>query len=87
MWYFDQTDMLEAKEMLGNTSCIVGNVTSSILRDGTSQDVKQHCRRLIESCAPGGGYILSGGVINIDKGKIENLQAIMEAAYKYGMYT
>ncbi|OGO31662.1 MAG: hypothetical protein A2Z29_02065, partial [Chloroflexi bacterium RBG_16_56_11] len=26
LWYFDQTDMAEAKKVLGNTACIAGNV-------------------------------------------------------------
>jgi uroporphyrinogen-III decarboxylase len=85
VWYFDQTDMAQAKKMLGNTSCIVGNVPASIMMTGTSKQVKDNCRNLIEDCAPGGGYILSGGA-SIDKGDIANLHAMMEAAYEYGVY-
>ncbi len=85
IWYFDQTDMAEAKRILGDVSCIVGNVPTSVVKTGTPEQVKEHCRRLIETCAPGGGYILAGGA-SIDKGKIENLRAMMEAAYEYGTY-
>jgi uroporphyrinogen-III decarboxylase len=85
VWYFDQTDMSEAKKVLGNISCIVGNVPSSIVMTGTKQQVKERCRQVIEVCAPGGGYILAGGA-SIDKGNIENLRAFMEAAYEYGTY-
>jgi uroporphyrinogen-III decarboxylase len=85
VWYFDQTDMAQAKKILGNVSCIVGNVPSSLMMTGTSAQVKENCRRLIETCAPGGGYILAGGA-SIDKGDIANLRAMMEAAYEYGVY-
>jgi hypothetical protein len=85
VWYFDQTDMAEAKRILGNTSCIIGNVPSSVIRTGTPQAVKEYCRQLIETCAPGGGYILTAGS-TIDVCKIENLQAMMEAAKEYGVY-
>jgi uroporphyrinogen-III decarboxylase len=85
VWYFDQTDMAEAKKVLGNISCIVGNVPSSIVQTGTPGQVKENCRKLIESCAPGGGYILAGGA-SIDQGDINNLRAMMEAAYEYGKY-
>jgi uroporphyrinogen-III decarboxylase len=85
VWYFDQTDMAEAKKILGNTSCIVGNVPTSVVMTGTPQQVKENCRRLIATCAPGGGYILAGGA-SIDNGKIENLRAMIEAAYEYGVY-
>ena len=85
VWYFDQTDMKEAKKILGNVSCIVGNVPSSIIITGTPQQVKESCRKLIEVCAPGGGYILSGGA-GIDKGDADNLHAMMQAAEEYGKY-
>jgi uroporphyrinogen-III decarboxylase len=86
VWYFDQTDMARAKKTLGDIACIVGNVPTSIVMTGTSSQVKENCRRLIETCAPGGGYILAGGA-SIDKGNIANLKAMMEAAYEYGIYT
>jgi len=85
VWYFDQTDMKEAKRILGNVSCIVGNVPSSIIVTGTKQLVKESCRKLIEDCGPGGGYILSGGA-GIDKCPPENLRAMMEAVEEYGRY-
>ena len=85
VWWFDQTDMAQAKKTLGDVCCILGNVPTSIVMKGTVEQVKENCRRLIEDCAPGGGYILGGGA-SIDKGKIENLKAMMEAAYEYGTY-
>lgn len=85
VWYFDQTDMANAKKILGNTSCIVGNVPASLVMTGTPQQVKENCRKLIETCAPGGGYILAGGA-SIDTGDIANLRVMMEAAYEYGTY-
>ena len=85
IWYFDQTDMARAKEVLGKTACIAGNVPGSLMMTGDPQTVKEHCRRLIEVCGKGGGYILTGGV-NIDKGNPENMRAMMGAAKEYGVY-
>ncbi len=85
MWWFDQTDMAEAKKILGNVSCIVGNVPTSIMMTGTVEQVTETCRKLIEDCAPGGGYVLGGGA-SIDKGNMENLHAMMDAAKEYGVY-
>jgi hypothetical protein len=85
MWWFDQTDMAEAKRVIGDICCIVGNVPTSIMMNGTPEQVKENCRRLIEACAAGGGYILGGGA-SVDNGKIENFKAMMEAAYEYGTY-
>jgi uroporphyrinogen-III decarboxylase len=85
VWYFDQTDMKEAKKTVGKVSCIAGNTPTSLLITGTPEQVTANCRQLIEDCAPGGGYILTGGA-HIDIGKIENLHAMMDAAKKYGVY-
>jgi uroporphyrinogen-III decarboxylase len=85
VWWFDQTDMKEAKKALGDVSCIVGNVPTSVVMTGTVEQVKENCRKLIEDCAPGGGYILGGGA-SVDKAKIENLRAMMDAAKEYGVY-
>jgi uroporphyrinogen-III decarboxylase len=85
IWWFDQTDMAEAKKALGGIACILGNVPTSIVKTGTPEQVKEACRKLIETCASGGGYILAGGA-SLDKGKFENLKAMMEAAYEYGVY-
>jgi len=85
VWWFDQTDMAEAKRILGDVCCIVGNVPTSLVMTGTAEQVKEYCRKLIEACAPGGGYILGGGA-HIDKSRIENLRAMMEAAKEYGVY-
>jgi len=85
VWYFDQTDMKEAKKTVGKVSCIAGNTPTSLLITGTPEQVTANCRQLIEDCAPGGGYILTGGA-HIDKGKIENLRAMMNAAKEYGVY-
>jgi uroporphyrinogen-III decarboxylase len=85
MWQFDQTDMANAKKIVGNNCCISGNVPSSIILTGTAKEVKEHCRKLIETCAPGGGYILAGGA-TATEARPENLRAMMEAAKEYGVY-
>jgi uroporphyrinogen-III decarboxylase len=85
VWMFDQTDMAAAKRTLGNTSCICGNVPASLAYTGTSEEMKAYCRRLIETCAPGGGYMLSGGS-TFDMAKPENLRAMMEAVKEFGKY-
>jgi uroporphyrinogen-III decarboxylase len=85
IWWFEHMDMAKAKKVLGNTACIAGNVPVTVLCTGTPQEVKEHCRRIIEVSAPGGGYILTGSA-TMDKGNPDNLRAVMEAAKEYGVY-
>jgi uroporphyrinogen-III decarboxylase len=85
LWYFDRTDMSRAKKILGDKCCIMGNVPSSLVLTGSPQDVKEYCRKLIETCGKGGGYILAAGTVGSGP-KIENLRAMVEAAREYGVY-
>ncbi len=78
-------DMAKAKEMLGNTACIEGNVPVSLLSFGKPSEVKECCRKLIEECGRGGGYILAYAA-GIDKGNPDNIRAMMEGAKEYGNY-
>jgi uroporphyrinogen-III decarboxylase len=84
-WHFDQTDMANAKKIVGGTCCISGNVPASVVITRTAKEVRERCRKLIETCAPGGGYILTGGAAATEA-KAENLRAFMEAAKEYGVY-
>jgi hypothetical protein len=86
IWYFDRTDMAAAKRALGDVCCIMGNVPTSLLVTGTPADIKDYCHRLIETCGAGGGFILAGGA-NLDRGRAENLRAMMEAAREFGVYS
>jgi uroporphyrinogen-III decarboxylase len=85
IWIFEQTDMAKAKEILGDTACIGGNVTAAQLYTRTPQQIKEYCRWLIEVCGKGGGYILTLGS-SVDRCDPANLQAVIEAAKEYGVY-
>jgi uroporphyrinogen-III decarboxylase len=85
LWIFEDIDMAKAKKILGSSACIAGNVPSSVLHAGTPAQVKEYCRQLIETCAPGGGYILTGAV-GMNEGNPDNLRAMMAAAREYGVY-
>jgi hypothetical protein len=85
VWWFDQTGMAKAKKVLGDKFCIQGNVPSSLICTGTPEKVKEYCRKLIEDCGPGGGYVLGAGCIP-DHPKLECVRAMMAAAKEYGVY-
>ena len=83
---FDKTDMAAAKKAVGDKCCISGNVPASLMVTGTPQEVKDNCRHLIETCAPGGGYILAGGCSATETKNPDNFRVFMEAAVEYGTY-
>jgi uroporphyrinogen-III decarboxylase len=84
-WMFDQTDMANAKKLVGVNCSISGNIPSSVMCTGKPSDVKEYCRKLIETCAPNGGYMLTGGASATETNPA-NLKVLMEAALQYGKY-
>jgi hypothetical protein len=85
IWWFEYMDMAKAKATVGKKNCIAGNLPISIMVTHSAKDVEEGCKKLIDTCAPGGGYILTAAAA-MDQGKIENLHAMMDAAKKYGKY-
>jgi uroporphyrinogen-III decarboxylase len=84
-WLFDQTDMKSANEKFGSWACIGGNVPASLFVTGTPSEMDEHCKKLIDDMAPGGGYFLAPGAV-INDAKNENVHAYLESTKKYGVY-
>lgn len=84
-WMFDQTDIFKAKKILGSKYSIQGNVPSSLMVTGTPADVKAYCKKLIEGCGVGGGYMLGVGAV-ADQPKVDNVKAMVDSAREYGVY-
>ena len=84
-WIFDRTDMAKAKEMVGDTLCIGGNVPAGLLLTGTPEEVKAYCKNLIDVAGKGGGYIMSTGT-GMDEGKADTLHAMIDFTKEYGVY-
>jgi hypothetical protein len=85
VWMVDQSDIVRAKEILGQNACLIGNVSSSMLNLGTPQDVRDYVKNLIDTVAQGGGYIVSNGAF-FDQAKPENVKAMVDTAKEYGVY-
>lgn len=81
----DSTDIFKAKEILRDHVCIEGNVPSTLLQVGTVQDVRDHCKKLIDVVGKGGGFILAPRS-STDEVKPENLKAMIDFTIEYGVY-
>jgi len=85
VWWFDATDMKHAKETVGRTNCISGNVPSDILCTGTPDDVKAYCKDLIDVAGKDGGFIMNSGA-GVQGAKAENVKAMIDFSKEYGVY-
>jgi len=84
-YWFERTDIFRAKEVLGDTVCIRGNVPLSMLCTGTTDDVRQYCKKLIDIVGKNGGFIMDASTV-LDDAKPENVRAMMEFTKEYGRY-
>ncbi|OGO21978.1 MAG: hypothetical protein A2144_10465 [Chloroflexi bacterium RBG_16_50_9] len=81
----DRTSLYKAKEVLGGHHCLAGGISASLMRLGTVQQVKDECKRLIETVGRDGGFIMSHST-PLDEARIENVRAMFEATREYGVY-
>jgi hypothetical protein len=82
---FETVDMVKAREVLGDGICLRGGVPVSLLVTGTSERVRDHCRRLIEAVAKKGAFIMDAST-GLDDARPENVRALFDATREYGNY-
>jgi uroporphyrinogen-III decarboxylase len=82
---FDRTDMAKAKEVVGGTTCIAGNIPVSKILSGTPQQIRDLCKQLIDVAGKNGGYIMTSGC-SMDEAKPETLHAMIDFTKEYGVY-
>jgi len=85
IFHFEMVDMANAKKILGDTACIAGNFPVWLLEFGTKEKVIEECKRLIDTCAPGGGYMFETSC-GFDRVKEENVEAMFQTVMEYGKY-
>jgi len=86
IYFFERTDMFKAKEVLGDVVCLRGNVPASMMTTGTPDEVRDYCKKLIDVCGDGGGFIMDCGIGIPDESKRENVLAMFETTREYGVY-
>jgi hypothetical protein len=86
MFHLDLTDIFKAKEILGDRACLMGNIPPQITGLGSKKDVEDYCKKQIEGCKEGGGYMLCSACVLPDEIPAENLKAMKDSVMKYGFY-
>lgn len=86
VFHLDRTDPAKAQQALGRRFCLSGGVPNYLLAFGTPDEVKAHCKKLIDTCAGDGGYIMDASAIMQNDARIENVRAMTEFTREYGVY-
>lgn len=86
LFELENCDMAVAKRALGGMACLKGNISPRLLAFGAPAEVEDACRRLLDVCAPGGGFILSSGCEVPFNANPENIRTMVRVATEYGAY-
>ena len=79
-------DIVRLKQEYDGKLTLIGNVNCLTLQFGPPQAIEQECRRILEGCKAGGGYVF-GSSNAVFKGiPIENYQVAIAALERYGRY-
>ena len=79
-----QMDIIELKKLAHGKIALIGNLDCTLLQTGPKEAIDMECKRIIEGCKAGGGFIF-GGCNAIYKGiSAENYQVMVDARRKYG---
>jgi len=85
LYWFEKVDWARAKEVLGDTVCLRGGMSPSLLHSGTVQEVKDRVKWLIDTAGRGGGLIVDCGIW-FDEARPENVKAMIDFTKEYGVY-
>ena len=87
VYHVDQGDIFLAHRVLGKKFCISGGVPNVLLAEGSPDEVRQHCQKIIDGVAQDGGYIMDANAIVQNDAKVENVRAMTDFTREYGVYS
>ncbi len=85
IYKFEDTPMELAKKAVGDVACITGGFPNTVLEFGTPDKVVDECKRMIDACAPGGGFIFQTKA-SLGITRRENVEAMFQTVREYGKY-
>ena len=86
VFHVDRGDIFRVHKEIGHKFCISGGIPNFLLSYGTQEEVRDHCKKVIDGVAGDGGYIMDGSAIMQNDTKTENLKAMTDFTREYGVY-
>lgn len=74
------------KAQYGSRISALGGIDVGVLVRATEEEVRQYTRRVLEQCAPGGGYALGSGNSVANYVPVRNFLAMLEVGKEVGVY-
>ncbi|MEM3648773.1 MAG: uroporphyrinogen decarboxylase family protein, partial [Thermoproteota archaeon] len=86
IFHIDRSNIFESHRKLGHKFCLSGGLPNWLLTLGTPDEVHRYCKKIIDSIASEGGYIMDASAIIQNDAKVENVKAMTEFTRSYGKY-
>jgi uroporphyrinogen-III decarboxylase len=80
----ERTDIFQAKKILGDHLCLLGNLKPSLFTLGTEEEVEREVKSIIDGCGAGGGLIISAE-LTADS-RFELVDKMIQTTKEYGAY-
>jgi len=87
VFHVDRSDLAESHRCLGQKFCLSGGLPNELMAFGKPEDVREYCRKIIQTVGRDGGYIMDASAIMQNEPKLENLRAMTEATREFGVYS
>ncbi len=87
VFHLDQTDIFKAHKTLGGKFCLSGGIPNYLLAYGTPEEVRAQCKKVIDTVASDGGYIMDASAIMQNDSRVENVRAMTDFTREYGVYS
>ncbi len=87
IYHLDKGDPAKAAKAFKGKFAISGGLSYDVLARGSTQDVRDHMKRLFEIMKPDGGYILDATALMMHDVKPENLEAAVAYTLEHGVYS
>ncbi|MCC7257883.1 MAG: hypothetical protein IT486_05890 [Gammaproteobacteria bacterium] len=86
-YQFENTDLVRARAVFGNTICIRGGMSGSLLIAGSPTEVEEQVKTLVATVGKEGAFILDGSAAGIPReARPANVKAMFDAARAHGVY-
>lgn len=81
-------DIFQAKKLIGDNMTIAGGMSLELLKYGNKEQCVEYAKKVVDACAPGGGYIFTSSRELLSPGdvNVENLIAVNDYVHNYAVY-
>ena len=87
VFHVDRGDIFLAHRKLHHKFALSGGIPNVLLSYGKPEEVREHCKKVIDGVAKDGGYIMDASAIMQDDTSIENLRVLTDFTREYGVYS